>query len=169
MTQAGESPQIVAIRRRTRDAYMKLQALLDSVLAHLEADKLYTVPEVGEWTLMENLAHIVEFMPYWADEVARLVAQPGQNFGRTMQHAGRLNAISEHGHDNLQQAKQMLPASYEHLDRVLSTLKDSDLTLKGHHSKFGDQELGWFIEEFITKHLEAHLTQIDAALTRVQE
>ena len=30
---------------------------------------------------MQNLAHVVEFMPYWAGEINKLVAEPGRNLG----------------------------------------------------------------------------------------
>ena len=46
-----------------------------------------------------------------------------------MQHAGRLQAISEHGSDNLEQIRAALPGSYTRLEQVLSTLKDDDSAL----------------------------------------
>ena len=109
---------------------------------------------------MENLAHIIEFLPYWGKEIAKLVARPGLNFGRTQQDEGRLRAIAEHRSDSIAQAKAALPESYEHLDKVLRQLQDSDLELMGHHSTMGEHKLGWFIEEFVVKHLEDHVLQI---------
>ena len=159
-----DNTQIEAIRHKVRTSYDALTRLIEGPLAQIDPKQLYRSPGGEEWTVMENLAHIVEFMPYWADEVAKLVAQPGQNFGRTMQHEGRLRALQEHAHDSLQEARTQLPQSYAHLDRVLSSLKDSDLELTGHHSKFGDKKLAWFIEEFITEHLANHLEQLKSCL-----
>jgi len=158
------NPHIEEIRRQVRASYDGLNRLIEGPLSHIDPNQLYRSPGGEEWTVMENLAHIVEFMPYWADEIARLVAQPGQNFGRTMEHEGRLRAIREHSHDSLQAARAALPTSYAHLDRVLSSLKDSDLELTGHHSKFGDRKLAWFIEEFVTRHLANHVEQLKACL-----
>src|SRR5205814_195509 len=97
---------------------------------------------------------------YWADEAVKLVADPGRNFGRTQQDEKRLRAISEHKLDTLLQVKAALPGSYEHLDRVLSNLRDSDLDLTGRHIKFGERTLDWFIEDFITHHLASHNEQL---------
>src|SRR5579859_1689329 len=101
MSTASANPNVEAIRLSTQKSYTELNRLIAGALAALEPNKLYKVPVEGEWTIMQNLAHILEFMPYWAHEVEKLVAAPGQNFGRTMQHEGRLRAINEHGGDNL--------------------------------------------------------------------
>jgi len=158
------NPRIEEIRRTVRLSYDELNHLIEGPLAKLDPNQLYRSPGGDEWTIMENVAHIVEFMLYWSDEAAKLVAKPGQNFGRTMQHEGRIDAIREHGTDSLQQAKAALPGSYEHLDHILSSIKDSDLELTGHHAKLGNKTLGWFIEEFIMRHLAGHIEQMKACL-----
>jgi DinB family protein len=168
MTTDHDNVKVVKIRQRVNASYNQLLSLIDTRLVALPTARLYQAPAPGEWTIMENLAHIVEFMPYWADEIVQLVARPGQNFGRTQQHEGRLRAISEHGHDQLQQIKDNLPSSYEHLAHVLHNLRDSDLDLTGQHVKFGERTLDWFIEDFVTHHLESHLEQLDRALQAME-
>lgn len=162
------NPRVTTIRQSVRQSYDDLQDLLGGPVGVLYAAKLYQSPAENEWTVMENLAHIVEFMPYWANEVAELVATPGKNFGRTMDHEGRNAALREHGHDSLAQARAALPASYARLDDVLSQLNDSDLELTGHHPRRGVQTLDWFIEEYITRHLRAHVLQIRECLEGIQ-
>ncbi|MDQ2884610.1 MAG: DinB family protein [Chloroflexota bacterium] len=158
--------KIEAIRQDIQSSYYELNRLIAGPLLQLEPEKLYQPPAPGEWTLMENIAHILEFMPYWADQIAQLVAQPGQNFGRTAQDENRIHAIAEHSTDTLAQAAAVLPDSYAHLDRVLSTLQDDDLQLTGQHSRFGEKQLEWFIEEFVTQHLTNHIQQMKEALTQ---
>src|SRR6266567_8455632 len=138
MATASTNPKVEKIRQSVHDSYAELVMLIDGPLTALNPEKLYLAPAENEWTIMQNLAHIVEFMPYWAAEIEKLVAAPGHNFGRTAQHEGRLQAVNEHGRDNLEQAKTAFPASYTRLDDVLGSLQDSDLELTGHHSKFGD-------------------------------
>src|SRR6266568_8856728 len=121
------NPKVEAIREKVQNSYAELHQLIDGQLARIDASKLYQSPAENEWSIMQNLAHIVEFMPYWADEIEKLVANPGQNFGRTQQHEGRLRAISEHGTDSLDQIRAALPGSYARLEEVLGNLKDSDL------------------------------------------
>lgn len=166
---SAANPKVDAIRQSVKQSYDNLQELLNGPVGKLYATKLYQTPTENEWTIMENLAHIIEFMPYWSDEVAGLVAHPGQNFGRTMQHEGRQAALREHGHDTLEQVRAALPGSYTHLDEILSRLHDSDLELTGRHVKFGERTLAWFINEFITEHLHNHVVQIKECLGAIRE
>lgn len=165
----ADNPKVEQIRQRVRTSLEELQQLMDGPLTVMGTDPLYEAPAPGEWTIMENLAHICELMPYWADEIAGLVAAPGQNFGRTMQHEGRLQAIHEHSSDTLAQIQVALPDSYAHLDHVLQQLHDHDLELVGQHSKFGERPLAWFIQEFVTDHLANHVTQINTCLLALEK
>jgi uncharacterized damage-inducible protein DinB len=76
MTTAQDNPQVAAILSSVQHSYAELTRLLNGPLAALESSKLYRQPAENEWTIMQNLAHTVEFMPYWANEVALLVAEP---------------------------------------------------------------------------------------------
>src|SRR5215472_2584548 len=167
MTTSTNNPKIEEIRRSVQSSYNELTQLITDHLVTLEQTKLYQQPAENEWTIMESLAHIVEFMPYWANEIEKLAAAPGQNFGRTMQDAGRLQAIKEHGSDDLEHIRAALPGSFARLAQVLGELKDSDLALTGNHSRFGDQTLAWFIEDFVTHHLASHLEQLNACLVAI--
>ncbi len=154
------NPEVDAIRENVRISYTALNQLIVGPLANLDTSKLYQSPAENEWTIMQNLAHTVEFMTYWAGEIEKLVAEPDRNFGRTAQDEGRLRGISEHEKDNLSSIKAALPVSYARLNEVLESLKDSDLALKGKHPKYGEKSLDWFIEEFVTGHLSGHVEQI---------
>lgn len=160
---SSEAPKVEAIRQRARRAYEGIYQWASDLEELLPSELLYRPAAPGEWSIMQNLAHVIEIMPYWGDEIARLVAVPGQAFGRTQEHEGRLLAIQEHANDTLKKIRAVLPHSYYHLDHVLATLTDQDLELTGNHSKFKTRSLDWFIEDFVTQHLENHLAQIKAA------
>lgn len=130
------NPKIEEIRGNVHASYITMLQLLNERLTLLDTSLLYEQPSEGEWTLMQNLAHINEIMPYWASEIEKLKGQPGQNFGRTMEQEARLKAISDHRQDTLKQAFLTLHQSYKRLDRVLAGLKDEDLQLTGLHSNF---------------------------------
>lgn len=167
MTTSPANPNVEAIRLSVQHSYDELNQLIDGPLAQLDPANLYKAPAENEWSIMQNLAHIVEIMPYWANEIEKLVARPGQNFGRTQQNEGRLRAIDEHGRDSLEQIKALLPGSYARLQEVLGNLRDSDLELTGVHVRYGEKSLDWFIEEFVTGHLIAHLEQIRGNMAAV--
>ena len=164
MSTRPANPNAEAIRENVRNSYAELHRLINGPLAVLDTSKLYQPPAENEWTIMQNLAHIVEFMPYWAGEIEKLLAEPGRNFGRTPQDVGRLQGISEHEMDSLKGIKAALPGSYARLDEVLARLKDSDLELAGNHVRYGEKALDWFIEEFVTHHLSGHVEQIKMCL-----
>ena len=155
--------RVEAIRESVRQSYAALNQLIDGPLATLDPQKLYQSPGDDEWTIMQNLAHVVEFMPYWGNEVTKLVARPGQNFGRTMKDERRLQFIQDNEHDTLEQIRAQLPASYTSLQAALESLTDSDLTLTAIHVRYGEKSLDWFIEEFVTRHLSDHVEQIRQA------
>jgi hypothetical protein len=167
MTTSPANPNVEAIRLSVQHSYDELNELIGGPLAQLDPARLYKAPAENEWSIMQNLAHVVEIMPYWANEIEKLVAHSGQNFGRTQQHEGRLKAIDEHGRDSLEQIKALLPGSYARLQEVLGNLKDSDLELTGMHVRYGEKSLDWFIEEFVTGHLIAHLEQIRGDMAAV--
>jgi uncharacterized damage-inducible protein DinB len=164
MTVSPSNPKVAAILRDVQQSYDALNRLIDGPLSQLPSEKLYVSPADNEWTIMENLAHIVEFMPYWGDQIAKLVARPGQNFGRVQQDERRLAEIRDHAHDSLAQIKALLPESYASLKEVLVNLRDSDLELSGVHSRYGEKPLAWFMQDFVTGHLRAHLVQMRTAL-----
>jgi DinB superfamily len=161
------NPKVKAIREHVWNSDTELLQLIDGPLARINANKLYKSPAETEWTIMQNLAHIVEFMPYWAGEIEKLVAEPGRNFGRAPQDVGRLQGISDHEMDSLKGIKAALPGSYARLDEVLRGLKDSDLELTGKHVKYGEKTLDWIIEEFVTGHLSGHVEQIKGCLGQI--
>src|SRR6266550_5503271 len=109
MSTMSANSKVEAIRLSVRKSYDELNQLIDGPLARLDRSKLYEAPAENEWTIMQNLAHIVEFMPYWAGEIEKLVTTPGENFGRTPQDVGRLKGISEHEMDSLIGIKAALP------------------------------------------------------------
>ncbi|HEY6285339.1 MAG TPA: DinB family protein [Ktedonobacteraceae bacterium] len=167
MSTTPANPKVDAIRENVRNSYTALNQLIDGPLAILDASKLYESPAESEWTIMQNLSHIVEFMPYWAGEIEKLVAEPGRDFGRTPQDVGRLQGISEHEKDSLKGIKAALPGSYARLDEALGSLKDSDLELTGKHVRYGEKTLDWFLEDVVTNHLSGHVEQIKRCIELV--
>ena len=105
MSTIPANPEVDAIRENVRNSYTALHQLIDGPLAHIDARKLYQPPAENEWTIMQNLAHIVEFMSYWAGEIEKIVAEPGCTFGRTPEDVGRLQGISEHETTSLSKIK----------------------------------------------------------------
>ena len=161
---SSENPKMDEVRRSVEDSYNRITQLVDEKLVKLEPGQLYQAPAENEWSLMQSLAHIVEIMPYWANEIDQLVKAPGQKFGRVMSDEKRLRAIAEHGRDELAEAQAALPGGYARLKEVLAGLTDADLAKTGIHSKYGEKPLEWHMREFVTNHLRNHLSQLQECL-----
>src|SRR5260370_35544872 len=156
MTTTPANPNVEVILLSVQRSYDEVNHVSDGWVGKVDTEKLYEVPAEDEWTIIQNLADIVEIMPYWAGEIEKLVAEPGRNFGRTQQDEGRLRAINEHGTDSLDEIKGALPGSYARLDEVLGSLRDSDLELTGRHVRYGEKPLEWFVEGFVTGQCIGH-------------
>ena len=167
MTTLPANPKVEAIRESVRNSDATLHQLIDGPLSRIDVSKLYQPPAENEWTIMQNLAHVVEFMPYWAGEIEKVIAEPGCGFGRTPEDVGRLQGISEHEMDSLSRIKAALPGSYAKLDGVLARLNDRDLELTGKHVRYGEKPLHWLIEEVVTNHLSGHVEQIKRCIELV--
>ncbi len=63
MSTTPANPNVEAFLESAHISYAELQRLIDGPLASMEASKLYKTPGANEWTIMQNLWHIVEFMP----------------------------------------------------------------------------------------------------------
>jgi len=168
MTDTSTNPKVEAIRESVQQSCANIVQLIEGPLFELDPLQLYVTPAKDEWSIMQNLAHILEFMPFWGSEIAKLVAQPGQNFGRTMQNEGRLGFIEAHKHDTIPQILAAFPASQAQLEEALDTLTDRDLFLTANHSKYGEQSLEWFINEFVCQHLKDHVEQLETCIAEVR-
>jgi len=152
MTTPTNNPRVTAFRDQIRRSYEQLLGQIDGPLAALEPEQLYQQPFHDEWTVVENLAHIAEFMTYWMNEFSNVIAEPGSRFGRTVEDSGRLAAIRDHGHEALSKMRAELEKSYTYLDSKLSSFKDSDLEIAGQHVKFGERPLGGGIVDLSLQH-----------------
>ena len=57
-------------------------------------------PSEEEWSIMQIMAHIVEAVPYWLDEINELVQSPGKEWGRNHLQQRRLDAVSQAAADS---------------------------------------------------------------------
>src|SRR5689334_19984333 len=50
-------------------------------------------PEV--WTVMDNLCHIAEFLPFWTSQIEQVIQHPEREWGRTHDDPDRLAAVAD--------------------------------------------------------------------------
>ncbi|MFC6604504.1 DinB family protein [Ectobacillus funiculus] len=81
-----------------KDSVQSVEQSLNQVIQKAEGlsnDVLRWNPTGEEWSVMQILCHLVEAVPYWLDEIERLLETPGKEWGRGLQHEGRLAAVNK--------------------------------------------------------------------------
>ena len=71
MAATPTNPKVEKIRQDVQDSYSELLRLIDGPITALDPEKLYIPSGENEWSIMQNLAHIVEIMSYWAGEIEK--------------------------------------------------------------------------------------------------
>ena len=82
---------------RAMAAAERLSTVTDEILTEVQqlpAGLLHWVPADGVWTVMDNLCHIREFVPFWTGEALRIVRRSGEPWGRDHTDTGRLAAVT---------------------------------------------------------------------------
>ncbi len=137
---------------------------LDGLLEGLPSEALYREPAAGEWPVMSTLAHVVEMLPYWAEQCPAIVRSPGAPFGRTHDDPGRLGAIAAHANDPVETARRSIRASADSAIVTLRAIPREQWSLSGEHPRRGAMSIEQVVDDFVTGHLESHVQQVREAL-----
>jgi hypothetical protein len=159
------------LARRLRDAGTALLGLRDALVAGepwpLSDDYGHT-PE-SEWGPPEILGHVDEMLPYWTDELERVLAGDGANpvtFGRIATDQSRMDRIDA---DRRKPMGDLLDDIAAGLDRAAAFAAglDADAAARvGVHPSRGEITVADSIERFLAAHLEDHVVQLREHLTR---
>jgi uncharacterized damage-inducible protein DinB len=149
---------------------LRIERSLQQVIAEIEnvpADVVYREPAAGEWPVMSTLAHVAEMLPYWAHQATAVARRPGEPFGRHLDDAARLGAISDHGQDSLQDMAPRIRAGLAECVALLRALPADAWTLAGQHPTRGSMTVEQLVDAFLVTHAQEHAEQIRATLETV--
>jgi 2-keto-4-pentenoate hydratase/2-oxohepta-3-ene-1,7-dioic acid hydratase in catechol pathway/uncharacterized damage-inducible protein DinB len=154
---AQKYPDIEAMKASLNDD--KLQ--YNNVLSQISEQNLYTRPYADSWTIAEAIAHITDAIDFFQNESIKALANPSEKVGRHKTNERRLEKIAIHGADTAEQLKEQLNESIDNCLVFLKSLQNNDLAKKIHHKlpKFGEMELGSFLDHFVIGHSKTHLKQ----------
>jgi hypothetical protein len=144
----------------------EIQALLAELIEWLrgvDPELLYLAPAASEWTVMELLAHMTEFLRHWANEAVAVAAEPGRTFGRGEDDAERTGWVAAHGADPLDVMTQDLTAAGDYARARLLAIPASGWGAMGVHPTMGAMALPDMVTRVLTSHLADHLDQARAA------
>jgi|SRR5580704_9002938 hypothetical protein len=150
---------------RGAEAGEKIQSLCEAILAEVsllpsELVRWKPAPEV--WSVMDNLCHIEEFVPYWTAQTVEVVNHPDREWGRNHSHAGRLAAVENTAARNLTEVDKNIRALALRSAETLGSLSDADLAREApsKNPRWGMKPAGFIVEDLLVGHLEKHLGQI---------
>jgi uncharacterized damage-inducible protein DinB len=128
-------------------------------------------PTEDEWSIMQIIAHIVEALPYWTNEIILLVESPGKEWGRNHLHEPRLKAVQPETVDSisinemiskLEKVKETVKAGIENLTQEQLTAEATSV-----NPNFGTKPLSFIIEHLIEQHVIKHEGQIQRNLQKL--
>ena len=130
-------------------------------------------PTEEEWSIMQIMAHIVEAVPYWLDEINQLVQSPGKEWGRNHLQQRRLDAVSPAVVDAtsvsdilaaLEDVKRQVKEGIENL-----TAEQLAAEAPSKNPNFGTKPLSFIIDHLIDQHVNKHEGQIQRNLSKLNK
>lgn len=78
-------------------AAVRLGAVTDAIeteVRGMPSELITWMPGEGIWSVMDNLCHIREFVPFWMNEALRIAGHPEEQWGRDRNDTARLAAVT---------------------------------------------------------------------------
>jgi uncharacterized damage-inducible protein DinB len=146
-------------------AAARLRAATDelvSAVRGLPADLITWIPGEGVWSVMDNLCHIREFVPFWTRETQRIIRSPSERWGRDHTDAARLAAVSGTAGYNLDDVLEDIQRAVNESASTLTGLSDADLavTAASVNPRWDVKPASFVVDHLLVQHVEKHLGQI---------
>jgi uncharacterized damage-inducible protein DinB len=161
-------------RARATAAAVQLTKTTDEILAEVQQlppELIHWVPSAGVWTVMDNLCHIREFVPFWTAETLRIVKRPTELWGRDHTDTARLAAVTNTGAQNLEEVVSDIREAVRRSADVLKALSEQDLASEATSRNFrwGVKPASFVLEELLVHHVAKHQGQIRRNVSQFNE
>ncbi len=162
-------PQTRASAAADRLAEIAGQILTE--VQQLPAALIHWIPGERVWTVMDNLCHIREFVPFWTGETLRIVRRPAEPWGRDQTDTARLAAVTNTAAYTLDDVVADIREAVRRSAETLKTLSDEDLAVEAtsKNPRWGTKPASFVIDELLVHHVEKHLVQIRRNVSQFAE
>ena len=115
---------------------------------------------------MKVLAHVAEYLSYWAAQAAAVAsrADGDQPFGRTHDDPARIVAVQRHARDELSEVRPRIERAVREAGSVLRTIPDAQWTRSGEHPRRGRMTVAQIVDAFMLDHTDEHLAQLESSV-----
>lgn len=152
-------------------AAARLLAAVDGIadeVRRLPGDLITWVPAAGVWSVMDNLCHIREFIPFWTGEILRIVRRPDASWGRDHTDAGRLAAVADTARHPLDDVIADIRRAARASADTLIGLTEDDLAAEADSAnpRWGRKPASFVVDHLLVQHVEKHHGQIRRNVTQ---
>jgi uncharacterized damage-inducible protein DinB len=150
---------------RAMAAAERLTSTTEEILAEVQqqpAELIHWIPAEGVWTVMDNLCHIREFVPFWTGEALRIAQRQGERWGRDHTDTARLAAVTNTSAHRLADVVADIREAVRHSTETLRTLSDEQLAAEAasRNPRWGVKPASFVVEDLLVQHVAKHLGQI---------
>lgn len=157
-----------------QEAIQSIQGTVDEIVRvskGLTEEVIQWKPAEDQWSIIEVLCHVEEATPYWLNEIQALLKSPGIEWGRGLQHEGRLAAIARAGERSTGDVLQGIEKSKAQVQEILGAMNEDDLKVESpsRNPRFGVKPLQFIVDHLLVEHLTTHLNQIKRNIGQFKE
>jgi len=129
------------------------------------SERLRVAPGAAEWSVMEVLGHLVEMVPFWIGQSAKIVAavEPPV-FGRELDAPERLAGPAQGASGDMQALLKQFEVNVADAAEEIRCLSAADYAKSGRHIQRGAMTVAEVVGLFVVAHAESHLKQVREAL-----
>ena len=159
---------------RAAAAAGQLTATTDQNLAEVQQlppELIHWVPAAGVWTVMDNLCHIREFVPFWTAETLRIVKRPAEPWGRGHTDTARLAAVTNTVAHTLEDVVSDIREVVRRSADALKALSEQDLGVEAtsRNPRWGVKAASFVVDELLVHHVAKHQGQIRRNISQFNE
>lgn len=128
-------------------------------------------PTEEEWSILQILSHLNEAIPYWLDEIERVVTKPGSKWGRGLADDNRLAAVASPDQLEIKEEIKKIKEIQQLVSDRLTGLSETQLNDINPHrnfEKFGYKPVSFIIDHFLVEHVSNHSIQIKRNISKLK-
>jgi fumarylpyruvate hydrolase len=148
-----------------QESAARMQTTVDEILnevRRMPAELITWKPGPDVWSVLENLCHIDEFVPFWTGEALAVVRDSTRQWGRDHTDTTRVAAVSAASTRALPDVERSIRAGVAEAAAGLSRLSGTDLQIEAtsKNPRWGLKPAAFIVDQLLVHHLEKHLGQI---------
>lgn len=156
--------------RRVQAVENSIQEMID-IVKDLSEDTIRWNPTPEEWSIMQIASHVVEAIPFWLEEIKKINENPSNDWGRGLQHEGRLHAVSEQylknkSVDDVLKELEHVPIQVEEVVLPL-TEEQLKVVAPAKNPNFEGKSVQFIVDNLVVKHVEGHVGQMKRNLSKL--